>query len=211
MTMIISGSGGATFPDTTTQTTAATGPNLQEFTTTGTYTKPASCTFVMVECWGGGGGGGSGRRGATSTNRLPGGGGGGGAYTQRLFKASDLTSTVTVTIAAGGTGAAGQTSDSTDGITGSNGGNTTFGAYLTAFGGGGGGGGTTVNTIRGGGGGGALTAANGPGTPGQPTYIDNNNALYPGAFGGPNAYNYGGGSSGWGGGGGGTASDDGAA
>jgi hypothetical protein len=46
----------------TTWTSAAPGggANLQEFSSSGTYTKPSGATFVMVEAWSGGGGGGSG-------------------------------------------------------------------------------------------------------------------------------------------------------
>lgn len=125
--------------------------NYQEFSASGTWTKPAGSTVVLVECWGAGGGGGSGRRGAISTSRSSGGGGGGGAYTYRLFDIADLTSTVTVTIGAGGAGGAAVTVDTTSGNNGSTGGDTTFGSYLTAFaGGGGGGGGQTPAVGRGG-------------------------------------------------------------
>ncbi len=102
-------------------------------TSSGTWTKPSNVhasSTVFVECWGGGGGGGS-RSGASS------GGGGGGAYVAKMFRASDLTSTVAVTIGQGGTAT-------------NVGGNTTFGAYLTAYGGGGG---VSGNTGAGGGGG----------------------------------------------------------
>lgn len=125
--------------------------NYQEFSASGTWTKPAGSTVVLVECWGAGGGGGSGRRGTAGVARAPGAGGGGGAYTYRLFDIADLTSTVTVTIGAGGVGGAAVTVDTTNGNAGSTGGNTTFGSYLTSFAGGGGsGGGATPVIGRGG-------------------------------------------------------------
>ena len=160
MSITIDGTAGITFPNTTNQVTAALA-NYQEFTASGTWTKPSGATFVMVECWGAGGGGGSGRRGAVNTNRGAGGGGGGGAYVYRLFNVSDLTATVTTTIGAGGTAGAAQTTNDLNGNAGVAGGNTTFGAYLTAYAGGAGDfGAGGSSTTGGGGGGGALAAGN---------------------------------------------------
>lgn len=121
--------------------TAANAADYFSTTTTGTWTKPTlvnASSSVLVECWGGGGGGGS-RSGSAS------GGGGGGGYIYKMFKASDLTSTVAITIGSGG---AANTA----------GGNTTFGSYLTAYGGGGG---VNNNTGAGGGGGGMTAGASG--------------------------------------------------
>jgi hypothetical protein len=107
---------------------AGGGANLQEFTTSGTWTKPAGATFVMVEALGAGGAG-AGSTG-TNNNSQAGAGGGGGAYLYMIFKATDLTSTVSVTIGAGGVAVANNN--------GGDGGITTFGSYLTAYAGQGG-------------------------------------------------------------------------
>lgn len=125
------------------------GPAYQVFTASGTWTKPTGYdpdTVVMVELWGGGGAGGRGAAGNGNTAQ----GGGGGGYNRGLFRISDLPSSLSVVIGAGGTapGAAG---------VGGNGGNSTFGSLLTAYGGGGG---AAAAATTGGGGGGV----NGAGT-----------------------------------------------
>ena len=105
-------------------------------TASGTWTKPAGLDddrMVTIEAWGGGGGGG---------NNASAGAGGGGSYTMLRIRAGDLPSTVTVTIGAGGAMATA-------------GGNTSFGAFLTAYGGGFSGSGAGNG---GGGGGGELQA-----------------------------------------------------
>ena len=75
--------------------------DYQVFTASGTWTKPAGISpdaIVIVELWGGGGGGGSGS-GSTSSSA---GGGGGGGYMYRVFLASVLSATETVTVGSGG-------------------------------------------------------------------------------------------------------------
>lgn len=118
--------------------------NVQTFTASGTWTKPAFGTFAYIEVWGAGGSGARGTGGGDT-----GGGGGGGAYSQRFMKLSDITSTVAVTIGAGGAAR-------TTAIDGAAGGNSSFSSYVTAYGGGGGG--TSSTQGGGGGGGGALSA-----------------------------------------------------
>lgn len=125
-----------------TMTTAPTSPDIQEFTSSGTWTRPANAKTVQVMLVAGGAGGGSGRKGADGTVRCGGGGGAGGAVMLRSFDATDLTATVAVTIGAGGAGGASVTVDSTNGNGGAGGGNTTFGTYCAAAGTFGGAGGT---------------------------------------------------------------------
>lgn len=142
VTWLTAGSG-LTITDTTI-TASAPALDIQTFNASDDWDKPASGTIALVECWGGGG---SGCKGNTSA---PGGGGGGGAYAYLWMLLSELASTVTVTIGAGGTA---QTTLATPGNTG---GSTTFGAHLTAYGGAGGG--FQAAGGGGGGGGGALSA-----------------------------------------------------
>lgn len=111
-------------------TAASERPNVQEFTSSGTWTKPTWATYCRVICIGTGGGGGTG-------STTGGGGGGSGQFIDRTLLASALGATVTVTVGSPGT-------------VGVAGGSVTFGAHVTALGGGRGG-----NDGGSGGGGGA--------------------------------------------------------
>lgn len=115
------------------------GADIQEFTSSGTWTKPTSGVLVLVETWAAGGGGGQATAGGGA------GGGGGGAYVAAWFDIDDLGATETVTIGAGGAGGSAGPED------GGVGGNTDFGSFITTFGGGGG---AESGVVRGGGGGG---------------------------------------------------------
>lgn len=114
--------------------------DIQKFTASGTWTKPASGTIAVVELVGAGGSGGR-----NSGSYC--GGGGGGAGNRKIFPLSSLTSTVSVTIGSGG---AARSSN----LTGEAGGFSAFGSYMYAFGGGGGGAYGSGATSSGGGGGG---------------------------------------------------------
>lgn len=136
-------------------TAIADGVNVQAFTSSDTWTRPASATWVLVIAYGAGGGGGGGGGAAAGNARGGGGGGGGGSKAINLFRASDLSATETITIGAGGSSGSGGSSG--NGSNGGAGGNSTFGSRLTAYGGGRGGGG--VAATYGSGGGGAGTGA----------------------------------------------------
>lgn len=128
-------------------TSAPPCPNVQTFNTSGafTWTKPGCGTNVTIECWGGGGG---------SNGSF---GGGGGGYKTTTVAKSSLGATESGSVGIGGA--------RNDGGFAQQGGNTTFGAIVTAYGGGGasgdvGGGCSGVSHIYGGGGGGATGQGN---------------------------------------------------
>jgi hypothetical protein len=109
--------------------------DVQTFTSSGTWTKPAGVNNVQVVAIGGGGGGSSGRKGAIATNRSGGAGAAGGMRQETIYAATFLPSTVSVTIGSGGAGGVSVTTNSTNGNIGTAGGNSTFGSYLVGSGG----------------------------------------------------------------------------
>jgi hypothetical protein len=101
--------------------------DYQQFTSSGTWTKPSgNYTLVYIEAIGGGGSGGK----ASVANS--GYGGGGGEFVAVMLPIASLGATETVTIGAGGAAQTGATTG------GNNGGNTTVGSLVTARGGKGG-------------------------------------------------------------------------
>jgi len=119
--------------------------NMQVFTSSGTWVRPAGVSKVLVKCIGGGGGGGGGGSGGTWN----GGGGGGGAYGEEIVT---VAGDVSVTVGGGGGGGA---CTGGAGSSGSAGGTSSFGSSVSA--GGGSGGGSSVPGP--GGSGGTSTAA----------------------------------------------------
>jgi hypothetical protein len=189
-------------------TPTSTGVNVQQFDSSGTWTKPslAAGSRVYIQAWGGGG---SGARQSTAGAC---GGGGGGGYNERWLNLSQMGATETITIGAGGASRTGSNQ------AGDQGGNTTVGSLITAYGGAG-----SPVTTSGGGGGGQLSAGSGQ-APGRPNIqtdesggeykqgggstgasaLGKNDALFHGGGGGfATTAATGGSSSVWGGGGGG--------
>jgi hypothetical protein len=110
-------------------------PDIQVFTASSTWNKPAQGTYAEVICIGGGGGGGSGANGSPSDG---GSGGGGGGFSKATILFSQLSSSVTVTVGTGGAGGAAISVNGTPGNSGSAGGDSMFGNYVIARGGAGG-------------------------------------------------------------------------
>jgi len=114
---------------------AGSAANLTLYTSgSGTWTKPASGTFVRVRMWGGGGSGAH----AGGGSRVVG-GGGGGIYAERYYILSDLAATESYSVGAGGVAI---TANTAGGVNGNPGGTSTFSTgtnALSAYGGGGGG------------------------------------------------------------------------
>lgn len=144
------------------------------YDTTSVWTNSFSATaLIRVQLWGGGGGGGESS------------GGGGGAYAEDFYIAGDLPASVTITVGAGGS-------------IGGEGGNSSFGSFLTAYGGGG----ASLSIARSGGGGGEIEAGSegAAGAIGGGAPNGHATTIYGGAGGGSGN----GGHAVWGGGGGGA-------
>ena len=95
--------------------------NVQVFTSSGTYIPSANMLYCIVELVGGGAGGG-GVSNPGFNNAAAGGGGGAGGYSRKLFDASTIATSQTVTIGTGG-------------APGASGNNSLFGSFLTCNGG----------------------------------------------------------------------------
>lgn len=102
---------------------------LKEYNTSDTWTKPSGLVGIELIVVGAGGGAASGGRQATGVASRAGSGGAMGGVLCMYIPASSLGTTETITIGAGGGGGASVTSDSTAGTDGTQGGNTSFGAY----------------------------------------------------------------------------------
>jgi hypothetical protein len=125
--------------------------DIQIFTSSGVWSKPASGNLTIITIVAGGGGGGSGNR-NTAGDPSGGSGGGGGGYSTIALPTSVLGSTENVTVGLGGNGGA-AVSSASNGNPGTSGGNSQFGNWLIAVGGTNGLGGVASTQVTGGAGG----------------------------------------------------------
>jgi hypothetical protein len=105
-------------------------PQIDTFSTSGTWTKPDNAKLVEVILVGGSAGGGSGRVGAAGTAATGGGGGGSAAIVHFKFDANDLDATETIIVGAKGVGGAAVSTNDTDGNDGTSGGETAIGVGI---------------------------------------------------------------------------------
>lgn len=139
--------------------------SYQNFTSSGTWTKPSNLLYIKVTVVGAGGGGSSGGGWTRS--------GAGGGMSIKYIQAASLGATETVTVGAGGAGGAG----GVGGQNGSAGGTSSFGSHCSATGGAGGFWNTAFGTVSGGTGSGGdinLSGQDGPG------YLGNTSSCAPG-------------------------------
>lgn len=99
--------------------------DIQIFDANGTWTKPTGATLIEVLVWGGGGGG------AQTDSFSAAGGGGGGGFSRAIFDEGKAGSSETITIGVGGVAGTGTGH-------GGNGGTSSFGSLVLAYGGKGG-------------------------------------------------------------------------
>jgi hypothetical protein len=134
------GANTALFPVGTNLQVSALVPNMQVFTTNGTFLVPTNVTRIKVELWGGGGGGGKG-----NNSSYNGGGGGAGGYAFNVFNVIPGAN-CPVTVGVGGTNGVAGTFSSFRNLVSASGGGAGTNALSNANGGGGIGG-TTTNSI----------------------------------------------------------------
>lgn len=145
-----------TFPDHA--FTVGQKAEIQNFSSSGTWTKPVGYKWHLVQLRGATGGAGSGAKTTAGSNASGGAPSGGGGAIDAWFRDEDLPATVAITIGAKGIGGAAVSADDTSGNAGTAAGNTSFGTLLIAYPGGPGAGGGRNRAAGGGGGAGLLGA-----------------------------------------------------